>query len=341
MDTHSHGPGPSPAVWKVVLADIGLTLLILAVFFFFQLALPILRARSVPAAEPAPEPTSEPTAMEVVPEATPEPTPDTRTPWQIRFAEHFSDEPVLTDHSYQSAQVSIDIQTFRKDVSNGRKAVYHVADIYLASPEQFSTYTANNELKYFSVQNVDEMDLAAHAILSVSGDCYSYQPYGFLLRNGQLYLTNQTYGDICVLYRDGRLATYTGGEYTVDGILAEDPAQVWSFGPSLLDAEGHVKPGYNTSAAVGYPNPRCAIGYYEPGHYCFVVVDGRQTDYSDGMLIAELAQVFEELGCVCAYNLDGGGTAVMYFNHQPFSRQSNGADRQIGDILVITEEGFQ
>jgi exopolysaccharide biosynthesis protein len=37
-------------------------------------------------------------------------------------------------------------------------------------------------------------------------------------------------------------------------------------------------------------NPRSAIGYYEPGHYCFIVVDGRQNGYSDGMTLDELAQ---------------------------------------------------
>ena len=58
------------------------------------------------------------------------------------------------------------------------------------------------------------------------------------------------------------------------------------------------------------------------------------------MLLGELAQVFEELGCAAAYNLDGGGSAVMYFNHRPFSRQSNGADRQIGDILIIREDSY-
>ena len=91
---------------------------------------------------------------------------------------------------------------------------------------------------------------------------------------------------------------------------------------------------------VNQPNPRSAIGYYEPGHYCFVVVDGRQDDYSHGLLLPGLSKIFEQLGCACAYNLDGGGSAVMTFNHERFSRQSNGAGRELGDILLITEEGF-
>ena len=70
-----------------------------------------------------------------------------------------------------------------------------------------------------------------------------------------------------------------------------------------------------------------------------MVVDGRQPGYSDGMLMWELAYIFEGLGCRCAYILDGGGTAVMIFDHERYSQQSNGADRQIGDIVLIAERG--
>ena len=52
---------------------------------------------------------------------------------------------------------------------------------------------------------------------------------------------------------------------------------------------------------------------------------------------SNVAAVFQELGCTKAYNLDGGGSAVMVFNQQRFSRQSNGGDRKLGDILYIRE----
>ena len=345
-------------VWLLVVLDLLLGAAILAVFFFFKLGLPILLARQTapaPTPEPTavqptetPAPTAAPTPTAAEPaetpaptaEPTPEPTPDPRTPWQIRFAEHFSDTVELTDHSYKSPTTSIELQTFTREFQ-GRTSVYHVADIYVASPEQFATYTANDELKYFSTQAVEEMDAASHAILSVSGDCYSYQQYSFLVRNGQVYMQQHAYEDICVLYPDGHMETYARNDYEVEDILAAEPAQVWCFGPALLDAEGHARKNPPCSEAVGFPNPRCAIGYYEPGHYCFIVADGRQNGYSVGLLLGELAQIFEELGCKAAYNLDGGGTAVMYFNHARFSRQSNGADRHIGDIALIREEGFE
>lgn len=55
------------------------------------------------------------------------------------------------------------------------------------------------------------------------------------------------------------------------------------------------------------------------------------------MILQELAEVFQELGCKSAYNLDGGASAVMTFNHERYSKQSNGADRELGDIIYICE----
>lgn len=342
------------ALWQVILLDILTAALILGIYAVFKLALPAMRkspAASVPtpapveAAEPAPAVIVEaaaptPPPAEATPAPTPEPTPDPRTPWQIKFAEHFTEEPVLTDHSYTSPEVSIDIQSFSVE-ENGWTSVYHVADIYVASLDNFKTYTVNGELKYWSTADVMDLDRESNAILAISGDFYSYQQSGFIMRNAQLYSSAAGYADICVLFSDGRMETYAGGQYDVDQILADGAVQVWQFGPVLLDAEGHALDYFpRAQGTVNQPNPRSAIGYYEPGHYCFVVVDGRQDEYSHGLLLPGLSRVFEQLGCTCAYNLDGGGSAVMTFNHERFSRQSNGGGRELGDILLITEEGF-
>ena len=62
---------------------------------------------------------------------------------------------------------------------------------------------------------------------------------------------------------------------------------------------------------VANRNPRTGIGYFEPGHYCLVVVDGRDGDSAPGASIEEFASVFESLGCTQAYNLDGGGSSLF------------------------------
>lgn len=276
-------------------------------------------------------------APETEPEVT-EPTVDNRTQWQIKFADKFTDEVVVTDHSYTSPEVSITIDTVTVGEGNSQ-IVYHVADVYVASLENFYTYTANNEMIYFGTQDVEEMIADSNAILAISGDFLTYQKSGFMMRNGEIYVESSNGGNICALFEDGTMETYLARTYQIDELKEKGVVQVWSFGPPLLNEDGTACTTFKTSSTVLQRNPRSAIGYYEPGHYCFVVVDGRQKGYSAGMTLDELAQVFEELGCTRAYNLDGGGSAVMLFNGEAYSRQSNGG-RDLGDILVISESGY-
>lgn len=342
-------------LWAVVLLDLVMVGVILVVFAFFHHVLPamiseyehqqaLLNATEPPvtaaptaapteATEIATQPPEETVPETTVPETEP---PDDRTEWQIKFEDHFTDEVVQTENSYSSPNVSITLETVTTGEGSGR-VTYHVADIYIGSPDCFTTYTADNEMRYFGTQDVMEMDEAANALISISGDFLTYQKTGFLMRNGEIYVRDNNLDNICVLFEDGSMETYSEKGYDIDELIEQGAVQVWSFGPILLDENGQVKSKYNVSTAVSYANPRSAIGYYEPGHYCFVVVDGRQEGYSKGMTIPELAQVFQDLGCTMAYNLDGGGSAVMVFGGERYSRQSNGADRGLGDILVIRE----
>lgn len=343
----------------VVLIDILLVGLILVTFAFFHHVLPamisererqeaLLNATDAPetatpetAAPTDPVPTAGQTDETDAPEETvPETTePDNRTEWQIKFADQFSDEVIMTENSYKSPEVSITLETISTGEGKG-KITYHVADIYVASMENFTTYTANNEIRYFGTQDVMEMTQASDAIVAISGDFLTYQKSGFLMRNTNVYKEDTNKASICVLYADGVMETYDGSTYDIEEIKAKGAVQVWSFGPNLLDENGKVRESYKVSSAVSYTNPRSAIGYYEPGHYCFVLVDGRQEGYSVGMTIPELAAVFEELGCKCAYNLDGGGSAVMVYNQERYSQQSNGGDRDLGDILLIRDSYY-
>lgn len=346
----------SMPVVVVVLIDALVAGLILLVFAFFHHVMPWLitekklqDAQNNPTqpqmsvVETVPE-TAAPTDPPVETEAFTEPTvplttePDTRTPWQIKFEEHFSDEVIITENSYKSPEVSVTIDTHKIEIE-GDQIVYYVADIYVASIDNFVAAVANNDMSYYSTQKSTELDKNAKAIISICGDFVTYQKTGFMMRNREIYVDDNNRYSICALYSDGTMDTFDAKDYRIDDIKAKDPVQVWSFGPVLLDEDGTVRDKYQVSSTVAQRNPRSAVGYYEPGHYCFVVVDGRQK-HSAGIKIPALAAVFEELGCAKAYNLDGGGSAVMMFNHKQFSKQSNGADRKLGDLLVIRDSYF-
>lgn len=340
------------AMWKVVLLDILLVGVILMVFALFHHALPAmitqyeLQKSQLSTTPPEPEDPEEDSgettessqesqtgSSEATEETEETREPEPRTPWQIRFEDHFTDEVITTENSYSSPEVSITIETV-VGTMEGRNVTYYVADIYVASMDNFKTYTAYGTYRYFGMEDAVQMTKDTNAILAISGDYLTNQKSGFLLRNGEVYVSDRNNG-ICVLYPDGTMETYEQGQYQVEDVLAREPLQVWSFGPSLLDENGEAMDSYDVAYGISGFHPRCAIGYYEPGHYCFVVADGRQ-NHSAGMKITELAQVFEDLGCSLAYNLDGGASAVMLFGQQRYSKPSNGG-RDLGDIILITE----
>ena len=336
-------------LWCVILADILLLGIVLLAFAYFHHVLPRMKVEQQLQELMQQNREDESFTTETEPVSTDSigetdatsgtAVPDNRTEWQKKFADKFTDEVVITDNSYTSPEVSVTIETVVTGEGK-QKITYYVADVYVASIDNFKTYTPHGQMVFFDTQKAEEMAAESNAILAMSGDFLTYQQNGFLVRNGEVYAANRNVVAICVLYPDGTMETYDAGTYNVNEILARNPVHVWSFGPVLLNDDGSVREKFDVSLAVSYTNPRCGIGYFEPGHYLFVTVDGRKDGHSRGMLVHELAQVFADRGCKAAYNLDGGGTSVMLFDGERVSKQSNG-QRALGDILVITEAGYR
>jgi exopolysaccharide biosynthesis protein len=256
-----------------------------------------------------------------------------------KYAEKFTSGDVeQTDTSYKSANVSIEVTKNTAGTAD-RPVVYYLADIYIKDISSFRSavafdYKDQNEGSRKNVMQALQLSQIVNAIVSISGDNFASHD-SIVVRNGVEWEQKlPVYGDICVLYYDGVMETYpqTIRRDDVEAIYAKEPYQIWTFGPQLL-VDGQVP----ASFANTKENPLCAIGYFEPGHYCFILVDGRQPDYSWGMSHSQLAQVFYDLGCKVAFNLDGGDTAVMTFAGAWKSQPENLKPRATSDILYICE----
>ena len=81
-------------------------------------------------------------------------------------------------------------------------------------------------------------------------------------------------------------------------------------------------------------HPRTGVGVRE-GVMVMVTVDGRQPGYSDGMTLREFAQLFVDLGCKEAMNLDGGGSSTMVVRSQVVNSPSDGAERRVANALAL------
>ncbi len=64
--------------------------------------------------------------------------------------------------------------------------------------------------------------------------------------------------------------------------------------------------------AANAPNPRTAVGLNKNGRWLtFMVVDGRQPGYSEGVTLPELAELLISYGVYTGVNMDGGGSSTM------------------------------
>ena len=226
--------------------------------------------------------------------------------WHRKFADHFTDTVVSTDTSYTSPHVSVELtyhtmSTGQLDHSQGGRhekygsnISYVLADIYVGDITCLQTGFAQDTYGVGYSEKLTDMSARIRSVLAVNGDSYSnsrHENNGTIIRNGVVYRTRPTDMETCVLNWDGTMQIYSPEELDPQQLIDSGAYQSWVFGPSLLDENGKAKTSFLTWDYIRESHPRTAIGYYEPGHYCLLVVDGRQPN-SRGMFLEEMAAVF-------------------------------------------------
>ena len=334
-------------LWLAIGCDLLLLAAGLLVFAYFH---HVRKADPTPKALSSPTPVVSTSSSVPAPAATEVPVSDsTQAPTAAetgllggKYADKFTTGEVeQTEDGYRSANVSIEMSKVTAGTEK-RPIVYYVADIYIKDLSSFRTalayeYEDQNQGSRKNVMSTLQLSELTGSLVAISGDNYTFRKEGLIaVRNGvEWYNQTPLSDDICVLYYDGTMETYRYDETRseqIAEIYAKNPYQIWTFGPQLL-VDGQV-PG---SFANPKANPLSAVGYAEPGHYYFILVDGRQKGYSWGMTLEELAQVFYDLGCKVAFNLDGGDTAVMTYLGAWRNQPEESSPRETSDILYIVE----
>ncbi len=273
--------------------------------------------------------------------------------WSEKFKDHFSDTVISTDSVYKSKNISIEItknsydsQTIDhsdngKHTKYGSNISYVLADIYVSDISCLQTAFAQDTYGTGYSESLTAMSKKMKSVLAVNGDSYSNNRHannGTIIRNGTVYRTQPSTEETCVLYRDGTMKIYGPDQFDSNQAIRDGAWQSWVFGPGLLDENGNAKTDFVTWDYIRQSHPRTAVGYYEPGHYCLLVVDGRSAGYSRGMYLEEMSKLFAELGCRAAYNLDGGHCSFMTkgisFVNNPYK-----ANKDISDGIFICEPG--
>lgn len=249
----------------------------------------------------------------------------------------WSDGILFVNNTYRSPTTSVTLTVKADSELFGKQIVYYVADIHVSDITLIRTACATGNFANARSGRVAKMARRENALAAISGDYCSARGATLIIRNGEVYSKAIGKGDVCVLYRNGEMETIANSQASLKKILNQDPWQAWEFGPALLDSSGKPFRSYPNNDVSGR-HPRSCIGYYEPGHYCFVVVDGRQKK-SRGVTLRELALLMESLGCKQAFNLDGGNSAHFFWKDDILNQPSGGG-RSVADIIYVAYESY-
>lgn len=255
-------------------------------------------------------------------------------PWSFDpapYAPH--EEGYLPDNGgYHDDSIDVRIETFRRD-----DTTVWAAYITLTDASQFRTGLAG---KYpgKATKRVGDMAKRLNAVIAINGDYFNYHSQGIVVRNGKQ-LRNQPHKGRDTLIVDDK------GDFT---ILSPTTREAWEafegtvmhafcFGPGLvidgvaLSSLDQVK----IDAGVARKSQRMAIGQLGPLQYLILTCEGPENDNCVGFDLLQMAALCQEMGCVNAYNLDGGSSSTIALKGKKINALSSGKVRLVGDCIYF------
>ena len=245
------------------------------------------------------------------------------------------------DWNYEGNGISISITEYASGSGNDA-LTYFVADVVITDATQLQSAFADNQFGQNIIAYTSEIAEENNAIFAINGDYYGFRDDGIIIRNGVIYRDDPTRIGLA-FYTDGSMQVYDETQTSAADLLANGVWNTLSFGPALLD-DGEIVENLGTveidtnfgNHPIQGSQPRTGIGVIDDNHFVFIVVDGRSKGYSVGVTLDKFAEIFQQLGCTEAYNLDGGGSSTMYFLgrvvNNPLGRNK---ERGTSDILYI------
>lgn len=287
--------------------------------------------------EPTPMPEEEPATEIAAPEETeaPEATaePDRTGYFGKKFADKFIEgEPQITENSYVSQNVNVTVETYTQ---TGLQ--FYVADIYVRDISNLTRQFAKDRYGKAITEDICKLAKRVESVVTLNGDYYGTRDDGVVMVNGELFNNDKVYRDIGVLYWDGTFKCFRDKRFDCMAEVENGAYQIWNFGPAFLNADsGPVSDFDSVYDGVEKAQPRSAFGYYEPGHYCFINVEGR-LDRSRGLSFKEMGKLAQKLGLTQLYGMDGGKTAELAFGNKMVNKAPAGG-RPCSDYICIIDK---
>jgi len=240
--------------------------------------------------------------------------------------------PVKTHRSSR-----VEVKVFKLDEMGYRG---YIAKVKLFDPGAFKVVLAKDTPG--EKETTLEAAKRTGAILAINGGGFYTEmrdgkpyavPMGNVMIDGKLLGPFNPYPENLFFAGINRQGKFIGGIfYEFSGLMALDPWQGVSFVPVLIKG-GLARPVDQDWKETKHP--RTIIGEYANGDIIFIVVDGRQADWSSGVTLERLVDKLVELGVKEGYNLDGGGSSTFVYDGKILNRPSDGKPRPVVTNIVI------
>lgn len=237
----------------------------------------------------------------------------------------------------QYSSKRIEIKVFQLDELGYRG---YIAKVKLFDPAALKVVLAKDTLgeKETTLEAVERTG----AIFGINGGGFYTEmrdgkPYavhmGNVIINGKLITPFNPYPENLFFAGINRAGKFIGGIFYEEQQLIDlNPWQGVSFVPVLIKG-GLARP--IDQEWIETKHPRTIIGEYANGDLIFIVVDGRQTDWSRGVTLERLLEKLVELGVKEGYNLDGGGSSTFVYDGEVLNRPSDGKPRPVVTNFII------
>ena len=233
---------------------------------------------------------------------------------------------------YHDESLDVRVETFRRHDTTVM-AVY----VRLMDPSQLRAAMAAKPPSQKTMV-VSSMAKKNNAVLAINGDYFSFHQSGIVVRGGRMWrnrpdgrrdiLIIDENGDFTILPQCGKenFERYTGSVM-----------HAFCFGPGLvvngqaLTSLEHADVGNAPAKAT----QRIAIGQTGPLEYLVLATEGPENKGSVGFTILQMAELCLEMGCVNAYNLDGGSSSSVVLGGKKINALSTGKIRPVGDCIYF------
>lgn len=211
----------------------------------------------------------------------------------------------------------------------------YMAKVKLKNPDAVKLVLSNDKIGDKG-ETTSQAAKRTGAVLAINAGGFSkgkdglLYPMGVTVVDGKIVAFYETGLSFIGINKSGNLV---GGEISSrKDIEALDVQYGATFVPTLL------KDGKKQAIPSKWKNkrePRTLIGHFSNGDLLFIVIDGRQKGYSNGVTLEEAQTKLLEWNVRDAYNLDGGGSSTFVYNGKLLNSPSDSQQRKVVSNFAV------